>query len=112
MTHKRNGRPKAIHSNRLLPSLEGDITLSFEVEKRFVVVCELYFRIRGEHLVPSPELNMDMLRWREMSCRHKRLDFRHTDAEMMSLRAVAEWTLRVNAELRNQEYQPIDWRDE
>ena len=109
---KRNGRPKTIHSNRLLLSLKGDITLSLEVEKRFITVCELYFRIKGEQIVPPKDMNLDMLRWREMSCRHKRLDFRHTSAEMASLRAVAEWTLRVNAELRNQEYKPVDWRDE
>jgi len=38
-------------------------------------------------------------------------DYRHTEAEKRSTRAIADWTLEVNAKLRNQKKTKIEWPD-
>lgn len=108
---RRNGHSKRIHFNRLRPSVPDTIALADAVEVRFIELCGSYLRIKGEHLVPPRSLNQDMLRWRQMRVRHKHGDFRNTEAELQSTRAIAQWTVDVNRRIRNQEPMKIEWLD-
>ena len=108
---RRNGRPKRIHQNRLHPSAADEIALAQAVGERFINLCGAFLRIRGTQLAPPADLDADMLRWRTMCVRHRKGDFRNSRAELLSTRAVAEWTLAVNAELRNQPKPVVEWRD-
>ena len=77
------------------------------VEARFLDLCGSWQRVKGVDL-PIPEsLNADMLRWREMRVRHRSGDFRHTEVELTSTKAIAQWTLDCQAELRNQTPQKL-----
>ena len=104
---KNNG--SVIHTNILRPSRVDEIELCVAVEERFLTLCRFHLQVRGIALVPPPELNKDMLLWRQMRVRHKKRDYRNTRDETLSTRRVADWTLKVNCQLRNQEYKPIDW---
>ena len=99
-----------IHFNVLRPSTPDAIALATALEERFVDLCGSYLRIKGSQLIPPPSLDNDMLRWRQMRVRHKKGDFRNSDAELLSVRTICEWTLRVNAEIRNQKSVAVDWR--
>jgi len=101
-----NGRPDILKKSD--PDL---IALSLSVETRFKDLLGSYLRIRGVELIPPKSLDQDMLRWREMAVRHRNGDLRNTDAEKKSVRAIAEWTIRVNCELRNQSPKVIVWKD-
>jgi len=109
MTHRRNGRP--IHADRLVPSTSDDVRLAYEVESRFIDLCILYFNLRGVPLAPPASLDGSMLLWRRMRVRHKGGDLRHARAELLATRAVAEWTLEVNADLRGCPTPKVEWRD-
>jgi len=125
---------KSIHSDRLLPSSMDHVLAAQEIEARFLRLCELYLKIRGEKLPIPRSLSRDMYRWRRMRVRHrcqrcknqtvmvipeKQImrcsncggsgDYRHTEAEWRSAHAVAQWTVDVNCELRNQPRKIIEW---
>ena len=106
---RRNG--KAIHANKLFVSKPDDIALCTAVEDKFINLCNIHLNMKGTQLFIPSSLDSDMLNWRKMAVRHRRGDFRHSEAEMKSLRTIAEWTLEVNAKLRNQEVPKVDWRD-
>ena len=106
---KRNGRGR-IYFNKLAPSVPDTVALSQAVEDRYVELCGTHRRVRGGELVLPAGLDADVIRWRQMQVRFKGGDFRNTEAELRSVRAVAEWTVAVNAEVRNQEPQKIAWR--
>ena len=99
------------HANRLVPSLYDDIKLSMAIETRFLDLCGTYLRVRGEELPIPPSLDQDILRWREMAVRHRKGDFRNSEAEKKSMRTVAQWTVTLNCELRNQPDKIVDWGD-
>jgi hypothetical protein len=106
---RRNGKPR--HWNRLVKSETDDIALCAAVEKRFLELCHLYKRTRETEL-PIPEsLNNDFLHWRQMAVRHAGNDFRHTDAEIRSVRTIAQWTVDVKGILCNQEPFTLKWKD-
>ncbi len=102
---------KPRHLSRLGPSKPDDIALASAVEERFILLCKFYRQQKGMDLIPPAGLDRDMMFWRTMRVRHKKGDFRHTEGEMKALRHVAEWTLRVNAKLRNQPTPRVDWGD-
>ncbi len=106
---RRNGRGR-IHLDLLQTSRADDIALAQAVEDRFLDLSGTYMRVKGTELVPPPELNADMLAWRKMRVRHKAGDFRHTGSELKSTQRIAQWTLDVNAALRNQETTKMEWR--
>jgi len=89
------------HGSMLQPS-EGWVTFGEAVESRFLDLCGSWRRVKGVDLPISESLNADMMRWREMRVRHRSGDFRHTEAELSSTKAIAQWTLDCNAALRNQ----------
>lgn len=95
------------HGSMLKPSEQDTIALAMAVEDRFLDICAAWRRVRGVD-IPFPEsLNVDWLRWREMRVRHKRGDFRNSDAELKSTKSIAQWTLDMNASLRNQKPQKL-----
>ncbi len=96
---RRNGR---IHGGRLTPSHPSLIAGSEAVEERFVRLLNSWHKAKGEQLLPPPSMNGDLKRWREMVFRFRKGDFRNTEGELKSLKAIAEWTLAMNAKLRNQ----------
>jgi len=130
--NRRNG--KLIHSNRLVPSSYDEVSLCQAVEDRFLDLTRSWQRIKGESLPIPAELDKDMLRWRQMRMRHRCQkcgnkevlvlpgksiccsycggfgDYRHTEAELKSLRTIAEWTVDMNCVLRNQPKITLNWR--
>ena len=103
-----NGR---IHFNTLRPSDPDAVALAQVLEERFVELCGTYLRLRGERLVPPPSLDNDMMRWRQMRVRHRKGDFRNSEAELHSVKCVCQWTLDVNTSIRNQPTQKIAWKE-
>jgi hypothetical protein len=97
-----NHRP--VHTNVLVPSPMEAVRLGREVEQRFVRLLADWLRVRGERLVPPPNLDNDMLRWRQMRVRHKEGDFRHTEAELRSMEAIAQWCYAKQCEWTGTEY--------
>jgi len=106
---RRNG--EARYHNRLLKSDPDDIDLAESVHDRFLNLCGTWERVKKEQLVPPPEMDGDMINWRRMIGQHRTGDFRHTEAEMQSLKAIAQWTVDMNCDLRNQPKKKINWKD-
>ncbi len=96
---RRNGR---MHGSRLTPSHPSVIAGSEAVQERFVRLLGSWLQSKGERLVPPADLDGDLLRWRQMVARFRKGDFRNTEGELKSLKAVAQWTLAMNARLRGQ----------
>lgn len=107
---RRTKASPVIHTDTLQASRIDDISLAEAVEHRFVTLCSSYLQIRGVMLVPPPELDGDLFRWRTMRKRHKIGDFRNTQDEIKSTQRIAQWTLDVNNKLRNQDPKVLEWR--
>jgi len=108
---RRNGKPR--HADRLLSSSMDDVALGVAVDEKFLVLCKRYLDVTGNQLLIPQSMDRDVMRWREMRVRHKRGDFRHTEAEIKSLRAVAQWTVDVNDVICGQPKRaPIQWERE
>lgn len=101
-----------IHLNRLELAKFDTYQLCQAVEERFIDLTHAHRRIRGTDLIPPPSLDKDMLLWRTMAVRFKNGDMRNTQSELIALQNIAQWTLDVNCELRNQPKQIIQWSDE
>lgn len=84
------------------------IALGQAVEERFLDLCHSWLRIRGVEMPIPQSLDTDMLWWREMKIRHKKGDFRNSDAELKSTKTIAQWTLDMNSVLRNQPVKKLD----
>jgi hypothetical protein len=106
--NRRNGKPTR-HPDRLIESPMDNVTLCIAVEDRFKTLLEQYFRVTGDQLAPPPSLAKDMYRWRTMAVRFRRGDYRNTDAELKSLRTIAQWTVDENCKLKNQEPKKVNW---
>ena len=102
---------KNIHFNVLHPSEPDTVELGYAVEQRFLDLLSAYQRIHGEVLNIPIQLDRDILRWREMRIRHRGGDLQNTDSELTSTKVIAQWTLDVNAKLRNQKPVTIEWKD-
>jgi len=100
-------------STGLKPSIPDTVTLSKALEKRFATLREDHLRMRGVSLRVPEELKSDMLLWLCMLKRHKRKDYRNSDAELKATREVCQWTVSVNHRLRGQIGNPpkVQWRD-
>lgn len=95
------------HGNALQTSTPDTVALADAVEARFLDLCGSWQRVKGVDLPIPASLDPDMLRWREMRVRHLRGDFRNTEAELKSTKAVAQFTLDMNCSLRNQPPQKL-----
>lgn len=110
MTSKCNGQ-KNIYPNRLYPSHSETINGCILVDGDYRKLCRTYMIVKGIELFPPKSLMPDITRWREMIVRYNRSDWRNSEAEVMSLRAVAQWLVDINCELRNQPPKKIEWGD-
>ncbi len=107
---RRNGNPR--HINRLVQSKPDDIALPAAVEGKYLELCKKYLLAKGVKLLWPASMDRDVTRWRQLRVRHKSGDFRHTEAELKSTKAIAEWTVMVHMELCNQKKIPvIKWRE-
>lgn len=98
------------HSNRLISSKQDDTLLAYTVEEKYLILCKNHLTVTGERLIPPVSMNNDIMRWRQMRVRHKQGDLRHTEAEMKSVRTIAQWTVDVNHTLCKQAKIPnIEW---
>lgn len=92
------------------PSTRDDICLAYEVSARILELDAFHKNVRGVSLVVPESLAPDYLRFAALRDRYQAMDYRHSEPEKRSLRAVAEWALRVNARLRNQPEPVVEWR--
>jgi len=97
------------HHRMLHKSSPNDIALIPAVHDRYIELCGLYYRVNEEKLVPPPDLDADMLQWRQLVARYKLGDYRHTDAELKSLRTIAQWTLDLKCDLCGQPRKKLQW---
>ncbi len=105
---RRNG--KHIHGNQLKPSTSDHVALGIAIDDRFPVFCHRYEKTTGNQFVWSQSMDKDVLRWRQMRVRHKSGDYRHTDAELISMQLIAQFTVSENEKLCDQPAsKPIEW---
>jgi hypothetical protein len=97
-----------IHLNVLQQSDAGAILMVGCLEERFLTTIRWWQQLRGEDLAPPAELDGDMHRWRTCKERHMRGDFRHTEDEWNSMKRLADWTMKIKAELFHEPYVPMD----
>ena len=97
------------HGNMLTESVPDTVALAVAVHERFCRLIGDHVRIRGADMPIPAHLKQDVIRWREMMTRHQLGDLRNTEAELASTRAVAQFTLDMNCELRNQPKQKLQW---
>lgn len=83
----------------LFPSPQSVVEFAKALEDRFLNLCELHGRVRGTQLIPPKSLDGDFLRWRELSVRFKRGDFRHAFDEEKAMLTIASWSLDMVCEL-------------
>ena len=95
----------------LLNSKKDDIRLVDAIAERARTLVSLHLRVKGVALHPPGDLLKDFSLFNEVMDRYRGKDYRHTDDEMRSIRRIAQWTLDLNAELRNQEKTVMEWRD-
>ena len=92
-------------------STPDDITLTYEVSKRLLDLADAHLRIRGVELAIPIDMQLDFVRFQQVKQRHINQDYRHMDAEMRSVKAMAQWSLDVNCALRNQPRKQLTWKD-
>lgn len=93
----------------LLSSTPDMIALAEAVESRFLKLCEGWLHKRGEKLPISKLVHRDLFRWRQMRVRHRQGDNRNTQSELKSTKAIAQWTVTMNCELRGQPDKQLVW---
>ena len=100
---------KKKQDSRLMPSSQDMIALNIALEERFISLCGLYQRAKGNLLNIPKGLDKDMYHWRNMAVRHKKGDFRNTDTEKQSIQVIAQWTVDVKAALCMQPSKQVQW---
>jgi len=94
--------------DRLVESTPDVVSLCMAVEERFLDLANMYGRMKGEEIPIPSSLDNAMFRWRKMVIRYKSGDFRNTQAEFLSVKELAEWTVRMKQELCDQ--QVTNWQ--
>lgn len=102
MNRRKRSKAQLIHGNALLLADASLITGVRAVADRLADLRAATQRLRGIDLIQPPELDLDVIRFHELLERFQKADFRYTEPELLSLKAVAQWSLQVNAKLRNQ----------
>ena len=100
------------HHRKLLKSSPDDITLCQAVQEKFLDLCGSWLRVKQQEIDIPQDTHSDMYKWRQMAARYQIGDFRHTGAEMQALKSVAQWTVDMNCDLRNQPRKTVEWRNE
>ncbi len=93
----------------LFQSNPDTVALGEAVESRFLTLCEGWARKRGEKLPISKSVHRDLFCWRQMRVRHRQGDNRNTLSELKSMKAMAQWTVTMNCELRGQDDKQVAW---
>lgn len=101
---------KFIHSNMLFPDPDT-ADLAGQVAERMQGLADLYMRVKGLALTHPSYLTKDWQLFETMLSRYMLGDHRSSLDEKKATRNVADWTHRVNCELRHQTYIPIVWKD-
>ena len=91
-------------------SSPDQIAIVYELNQRLIELDGTLLRVRGSGLFVAPSLEKDFERFEEVKFRHQKNDFRHSAAEMQSVATIAQWSLDINSELRNQPRQVVDFQ--
>jgi len=102
---------KNIHNNLLRKATHDEMSLCLAVDQRYRKLCRTHAAVRGESLAPPASLDKEMLAWRTFFVRISDGDLRVSEDEIRCLRAVAQWTVDLNCELRGQPKVLVDWGD-
>ena len=105
----RNRVGQKIHTKMLLSSTRDTIEFSAAVEERYIKLTHDHLRLKGTELIFPPELDSDVYLWRQMVVRHRSKDYRNSMDELKAIQRIANWTLKIRAELTGNEYTPIDF---
>lgn len=100
------------HFNRLFESNEGHVQFVDAIVERVEIVRNLHLRLRGSLLDTPPDMSTDMRRFMTLLDRYSQGDMRHSRAELQACRTIAQWTVDINCELRNQPRKEVQWIDE
>ncbi len=95
----------------LQTSTEDTIGLTEAIATRTQDLVGTHLRLKGVPLVPPPSMDPDFKLFNQMFDRFQEGDFRNTRDELLAARTIAQWTVDVNASLRNQSAEKIAWRD-
>lgn len=90
------------NSDPLLPAPKSLAIGVMTVCDRFNDLVGTYERMMGVKLVIPRELLSDQVRFLHFVDRLNSRDIRYRESELKSMKAIAQWTLEVNAKLRNQ----------
>lgn len=100
-----------IGADQMKPSRKDAIALVQAVGERYNNLLGSYRNLNGVPLLIPKSLDNDVKVLQRVTFRYMKGDFRHTRAEELSVRAVADWTLVENAKMRNQTLSKVEWRD-
>ncbi len=92
-------------------SQRDDIALTYEVGKRLLELRDRVIRTSGNDLIVPESLVFDMKRMNSLAARYKRGDFRHSEAELRSVKVIAQWTLDLNRAICGQPSETLQWKD-
>ncbi len=101
---------RKVHTNVLVKSDMSCLEGCQALEERFLTVCNRYAKKWGVDLPVPTYMQKDFIRWRTLVRRYNVNDFRHTEAELRSLKEIAQWTVDENAKLCGQPDTKIKWR--
>lgn len=110
---RRNGKKKKdkLHTNKLLPSTQDMVRLAYEVEQRFLILTQSYYKATMQQLDIPESLSKGMFLWRTMRVRHMKGDYRNTEDEKKSTCRIAQWTITENCKLKGQDNKILEWDD-
>jgi len=98
-----------LNTENLHPSNEDIVALGMALQMRYNELIQAHHRITGNKLIIPQNLVADFRRARSMIARHHQQDYRNTVSELKSVRVIAQWTVDVNAKIRNQAPTQIEW---
>ena len=99
------------HPNRLIPSDPDMVSLCAAVATNYNKLVQSYERIKHEPLLISNDMESTVQRVMVLVARYEQDDFRHCESDKKALRALAQWTINVNCDIRNQEPRILSWVD-
>jgi len=92
-------------------SNRDDIAIVYEIQKRLVELRDRFCKVSGNDLIIPPNLKADFIRYNMVFGRYKEGDFRHSESEKKSIRAIAQWTVDLNRSICGQTPLKLEWRD-
>ena len=94
----------------LVRSKQDDHDLVLAVDERFRDLCHMHRRVRGVELPIPKSMKADFERYGRMLVRHAHDDYRHTAAELKSVKIIAQWTFDVKCDICGKPTQTIEFR--